>query len=115
SRRGGEVALEPGMVLSDEPGCYRQGAWGIRIENLLAVAPGSVPEGGEREMLGFETLTLAPIDRRLIVPELLDAPERAWLDAYHARVAAEIGPLLGTSEDAAALAWLTTATAPLQA
>ncbi|MEO1724312.1 MAG: aminopeptidase P family protein [Pseudomonadota bacterium] len=115
SRRGGEVALEPGMVLSDEPGCYRQGAWGIRIENLLAVAPGSVPEGGEREMLGFETLTLAPIDRRLIVPELLDAPERAWLDAYHARVAAEIGPLLGRSEDAAALAWLTTATAPLQA
>ncbi|MEL6574667.1 MAG: aminopeptidase P family protein [Pseudomonadota bacterium] len=113
SRRGGEVALEPGMVLSDEPGCYRQGAWGIRIENLLAVTPPAVPEGGEREMLGFETLTLAPIDRRLIVPQLLDPSDRAWLDAYHARVAEEIGPLLADPDDAAARAWLSAATAPL--
>ncbi|MEO1274396.1 MAG: M24 family metallopeptidase C-terminal domain-containing protein, partial [Pseudomonadota bacterium] len=96
-----------------EPGCYRQGAWGIRIENLLAVTPPAVPEGGEREMLGFETLTLAPIDRRLIVPQLLDPSDRAWLDAYHARVAEEIGPLLADPDDAAARAWLSAATAPL--
>ncbi|MEL6768968.1 MAG: aminopeptidase P family protein [Pseudomonadota bacterium] len=115
SRRGGEVALEPGMVLSDEPGCYRRGAWGIRIENLLAVTPPAVPEGGEREMLGFETLTLAPIDRRLIVPALLDPADRAWLDAYHARVAEEIRPLLTGPEDAEARSWLAKATAPLGA
>ncbi|MEM7499294.1 MAG: aminopeptidase P family protein [Pseudomonadota bacterium] len=115
SRRGGDVALEPGMVLSDEPGCYRQGAWGIRIENLLAVSRPSVPEGGQREMLGFETLTLVPIDRRLIVPDVLGGAERAWLDAYHARVRAEIGPLLDGPEDGAVRDWLDAATVPLDA
>jgi Xaa-Pro aminopeptidase len=109
SRRSGDVALAPGMVLSNEPGRYREGAWGIRIENLVAVAPPSVPEGGEREMLGFETLTLVPIDRRMIVPDLLDAAERAWLDAYHARVAETLAPSL--DEDTAR--WLRAACAPL--
>jgi len=109
SRRG-LVPLEPGMILSNEPGCYREGAWGIRLEILVAVTPPAVPEGGEREMLGFETLTLAPIDRRLIVPELLDPPERAWLDAYHARVAEALAPLL---PDPADRDWLAAACAPL--
>ncbi|MEM7497119.1 MAG: aminopeptidase P family protein [Pseudomonadota bacterium] len=109
SRRGGSVPLEAGMILSNEPGCYREGAWGIRIENLVIVTPPSVPEGGIREMHGFETLTLAPIDRRLIEVALLDTAERAWLDAYHAWVLAEIGPALNEQERA----WLTTACAPL--
>ena len=98
------------MILSNEPGCYREGAWGIRLEILVAVTPPAVPEGGEREMLGFETLTLAPIDRRLIVPDLLDPPERAWLDAYHARVAEALVPLL---PDPADRDWLAAACAPL--
>ncbi len=104
------VPIETGMILSNEPGYYREGAFGIRIENLLIVTPPSVPDGGEREMLGFETLTLAPIDRRLIETELLEPAQRAWLDAYHARVAAEIAPLLS---DPAERAWLISACAPL--
>ncbi len=108
SRRSVEPFL-PGMILSNEPGCYREGAFGIRIENLVVVTEASIPEGGERPMLGFETLTLAPIDRRMIRADLLDPDERAWLDAYHARVAAEIGPLL----EGADAAWLTRACAPL--
>ena len=104
------VPIEPGMLLSNEPGYYREGAFGIRIENLLIVTPPSVPDGGEREMLGFETLTLAPIDRRLIETELLEPAQRVWLDAYHARVAAEIAPLLS---DPAERAWLISACAPL--
>ena len=91
SRRG-EAVLEPGMILSNEPGYYREGAWGIRSENLLGVSEPSVPEGGDRPMLGWETLTWCPIDRRLIAPELLDADERGWLDGYHADVLARIGP-----------------------
>jgi Xaa-Pro aminopeptidase len=105
----GTVALKPGMILSDEPGYYKAGAYGIRIENLLVVASRGVPEGGERELLGFENLTRAPIDRRLIVPELLDAGERTWLDNYHARVRADLIDLLdGETAD-----WLVRATAPL--
>jgi Xaa-Pro aminopeptidase len=103
------AALEPGMIVSNEPGYYRKGAYGIRIENLLLVAePQKVP-GGEREALSFETLTLVPIDRRLIVPELLTAAELAWLNAYHTRVATEIGPELSPDDRA----WLEQATAPL--
>ncbi len=109
SRRGGDAELEPGMIVSNEPGYYAAGRFGIRIENLLAVTEAAVPEGGERPMLGFETLTLAPIDRRLIAPDLLDAGEVAWFNSYHARVLAEIGPDL----DQAARAWLARACAPL--
>ena len=97
------------MIVSNEPGYYKEGAFGIRIENLLAVTqPGDI-SGGERPMLGFETLTLAPIDRSLITSSLLTADERAWMNAYHARVAAEIGPML----DGDALAWLAEVTRPL--
>ena len=90
----GTVALDPGMILSNEPGCYRPDAYGIRIENLITVAARPTPEGGNRELLGFDTLTVCPIDRRLIDPSLLDAGERAWVDAYHARVEAELAPLV---------------------
>lgn len=107
--KGGQTELEPGMILSNEPGYYREGEYGIRIENLMLVLPPEAITGGEREMMRFETLTLAPIDRRLIAPELLSAAERAWLDAYHADVCARLGPHL-QSED---LAWLERATAPL--
>ena len=109
SKRG-MVALEPGMILSNEPGFYKTGAYGIRIENLVLVEPGKVPQGGERSMLSFETLTLAPYDRRLIAPADLTLGERQWIDGYHARVRDEIGPLI---EDAATRAWLDAATAPL--
>ena len=105
----GATALEPGMILSIEPGCYREGAFGIRIENLAAVTSPEVPEGGERPMLGFETLTLCPIDRRLIDPALMTADERAWLDAYHARVRETLTPDLEETE----AAWLARATRPL--
>jgi Xaa-Pro aminopeptidase len=114
SRRGGEVALEPGMILSNEPGYYREGRFGIRIENLVAVTGPSVPEGGERPMLGFETLTLAPIDRRLIDSGLLGPYDAAWLDTYHARVREEIGGELDPARDAEVLTWLDAACAPLR-
>lgn len=89
--RLGMVALEPGMIVSNEPGYYKEGVFGIRIENLVLVRPGEVPDGGERAMMSFETLTLAPIDRRLIVKPLLTDGERRWLDDYHARVLATLG------------------------
>ncbi|HSF90719.1 MAG TPA: aminopeptidase family protein P, partial [Paracoccaceae bacterium] len=92
--RAGTVPLETGMIVSNEPGYYREGAFGIRIENLVAVTPASTPVGGEREMLGFETLTLAPIDRNLIDSTLLDASELSWLNAYHKQVADTLTPLL---------------------
>jgi Xaa-Pro aminopeptidase len=113
SRRGGEVALEPGMILSNEPGYYRTGHFGIRIENLIAVTEPTVPNGGERPMLGFETLTLAPIDHRLIDLALLGSENTAWLDTYHARVLTEIGPELDPQRDAAVLDWLAVNCAPL--
>ena len=94
--------LEPGMILSNEPGFYRQGHYGIRIENLIMVHEARLIDGGDRAMLGFETLTLCPIDRRLIEASLLSGEERDWLNAYHARVLQEIGPFL----DGAELAWL---------
>ncbi len=108
SRRG-MTALQPGMIVSNEPGYYREGAYGIRIENLLLVREPDVPPGGERAMLSFETLTLAPIDRRLVEPTLLAPDELAWLNAYHARVAARLGPELAPEERA----WLTEATAAI--
>jgi len=108
SKRG-MTPLEPGMIISNEPGYYKAGAYGVRIENLLLVEEPRRVAGGERAMLGFETLTLAPIDRRLIVPALLNAQELAWLNAYHARVAAAIGPELGPTDRA----WLEAAAAPI--
>ncbi len=104
----GHVPLEPGMILSNEPGYYKAGAYGIRIENLLVVES-RVFEGGDRPTLGFETITFAPIDRALIEAGLLDAGERAWLDAYHARVRERIGPLVPDD----VRAWLDGVTAPL--
>lgn len=108
SKRG-HVVLEPGMILSNEPGYYKTGAYGIRIENLLLIYPPTALPGGEREMLGFETLTLVPIDRRLIDPALLTVGELAWINAYHARVAAVVGPHLNDADRT----WLAQATAPI--
>jgi Xaa-Pro aminopeptidase len=107
SRHAAAVPLAPGMILSDEPGLYIEGAYGIRIENLLLVEPAG--EGRGRRFLGFSPLTLAPYERALILPNLLEPAERAWLDAYHARVFAEIGPLLTPQERA----WLGEMCAPL--
>lgn len=106
---GGDEPLAAGMILSNEPGYYKADAYGIRIENLVLVVPQAI-EGAEKDMLGFETLTLAPIDRTLIDVAILSPAERAWVDAYHARVVAEVGPHL----DAEAQAWLSEAAAPLQ-
>lgn len=109
SRRSG-VALEPGMILSNEPGHYRAGEYGIRLENLIAATPApSLPGGDDRDMLAFRTLTLCPFDLRLVEAGHLDRAERDWLNAYHARVRAEIGPLV-TGD---ARAWLKQATAPV--
>ncbi len=108
--RLGEVPLEPGMIVSNEPGYYREGAFGIRIENLLAVREAEPLAGGDgATQLDFETLSFAPIDRRLIVTGMLDTAERAWLDAYHATCAERIGPRLSP----AARDWLAAATVPL--
>jgi Xaa-Pro aminopeptidase len=105
---GGDEPLRAGMILSNEPGYYKAGHWGIRIENLVRVAAREVA-GAEKPLLGFETLTLAPIDRRLIDVAMLSAEERAWLDAYHARVRETVRPAL----DEADQHWLDQATAPL--
>ena len=102
------IALQPGMIVSNEPGYYRTGAYGIRIENLVAVREAEIA-GAERPMLAFETLTLAPIDRALIDRALLTADEAAWVDGYHARVRETIGPLV----DPDTAAWLDGATRPL--
>lgn len=109
--RYGTQELKPGMILSNEPGLYREGEYGIRLETLVLVTPPAQIAGGDREMLGFETLTLVPFDRHVIAAELLSAGERLWLDAYHARVRARVAPLL---EDRAELAWLEQATAPIR-
>jgi len=105
---GGDEPLQPGMILSNEPGYYKNGEYGIRIENLVLVERREQP-GAEREMLGFETLTFAPIDRNAIAVDLLTNEERAWLDAYHAKVVQIVGPQL----DGDALRWLKAACAPL--
>ncbi|HWK46019.1 MAG TPA: aminopeptidase P family protein [Stellaceae bacterium] len=103
-------ALIPGMIISNEPGYYKPGAFGIRIENLIVVTELGALEGGDRDMLGFETITLAPIDKTPIEPSLLTRDEIAWLDAYHARVRASLAPLI---EEPDVAAWLERATAPL--
>ena len=106
----GHVPLEPGMLMSNEPGFYKAGAWGIRIENLVIVTAAEAIDGGERPMLSFETVTLCPIDRRLIDPSMMAKRERAWLDAYHAEVREKLSPLI---DDEADRTWLAAATAPL--
>ena len=103
-------ALLPGMIVSNEPGYYKTGAYGIRIENLIVVQPDAAV-AAEREMLCFETITLAPIDRNLVVAERLDYYEKLWFDDYHARVRGTIGPLV----DAETARWLEQATAPITA
>ncbi|MCB1404938.1 MAG: aminopeptidase P family protein [Rhodobacteraceae bacterium] len=102
------LPLEPGMILSNEPGYYRTGAFGIRIENLIVVRE-AAPLGENRPWLDFETITLCPIDTRLIEPGLMTRDEIDWLDAYHARVLDEIGPLVSDP----ARDWLERACAPL--
>ncbi len=99
--------LEPGMITSNEPGLYRPGRWGVRIENLVLTVPFGTSELGE--FLAFETLTLCPIDARCLDTTLLDARERAWLDAYHAEVRARLLPHV----DGDARAWLLRSTEPL--
>ncbi len=108
--KAGHVALQPGMILSNEPAYYRQGKYGIRIENLLLVKPQAKPKDGDRPMLSFETLTFAPIDKRLIEQDLLTKAEVHWLDSYHAEVLRKIGSIV--NEDTRP--WLEDACAPLK-
>ena len=98
---GPSEPLRAGMFLSNEPGYYKADDYGIRIENLVLVVERDIP-GGDEPMLAFETLTFAPIERELIEPSLLDASERAWLNAYHEQVLDLLGPAL----DAEHRAWL---------
>ncbi|MEM7088892.1 MAG: aminopeptidase P family protein [Pseudomonadota bacterium] len=109
--RVSHVPLEPGMILSNEPGYYREGAFGIRIENLVVVEEAPALPGGdsERAMLQWRTLTYVPIDRRLVQVEMLSTAERDWLNAYHRDVAKKIRPRLGET----AQLWLDAATAPI--
>jgi len=108
SKLGG-AALERGMILSNEPGYYRAGAYGIRIENLILVIEAPPVADAEKPLNAFETLTLAPIDTRLIEPAMLGTEESSWLDAYHARVREALAPIV----DAPTRDWLIAATAPL--
>ncbi|WP_338528575.1 aminopeptidase P family protein [Nitratireductor thuwali] len=105
----GKQKLLTGMILSNEPGYYKPGSYGIRIENLIAITEPEPVPGGDIAMHGFETLTLTPIDKRLVEPELLTEEERTWFDAYHRRVFDEISPLV----DGRTRTWLRSSTAPL--
>jgi Xaa-Pro aminopeptidase len=109
-----EMAMEPGMITSIEPGVYREGQWGVRIENLVLNVVAATSEGNTfGEFLEFETLTLCPIDTRCIEPSLMRADEVAWLNAYHATVRERLEPLLAAPEHAAARAWLIERTQPI--
>jgi Xaa-Pro aminopeptidase len=103
-----DVPLEPGMILSNEPGYYREGAFGIRLENLIVVEPAPAL-GDNRVQMAFETLTFVPFDRRLIVASALSPGERAWLNDYHAAVLEKLGKRVS----AATLDWLGAACAPI--
>ena len=105
----GSAPLKRGMILSNEPGYYRTGAYGIRIENLVLVVEAPPVAGAEKPLNAFETLTLAPIDTRLVEPAMMTADEIAWLDAYHARVREALAPIV----DAPTREWLIKATAPI--
>jgi len=109
SKVGNTVALKPGHILSNEPGYYKANHYGIRLENLLAVTEVHPPVGAERQMLGFEVLTVVPFDRSALDVDLLTPVELDWLNHYHARVRAEIGPLV----DGEAALWLEKATRPI--
>ncbi len=108
SRLAKPVPIAAGMILSNEPGFYLPGHYGVRLENLLLVQPADLP-AAPKPFMRFETLTLAPFDRRLLDPSLMTGPEIAWLNAYHTRVLAEVGPRLSSAE----LAWLTEACAAI--
>ena len=99
--------MQPGMVASIEPGIYRPGKWGIRIENLVLNVPGDVTDFGD--FLRFETLTLCPIDTRCIDRSILTQPEIDWINQYHTTVNARLAPLVS----GAALAWLEHSTRPI--
>lgn len=107
--KSGTVPLKHGMILSNEPGYYKPGSHGIRIENLVIVKEIETPEGGERDLMGFENITRVPLDRRLIVTAMLDEKERAWIDAYHALVRRDLEDLLDDSSKA----WMMCETEPL--
>jgi Xaa-Pro aminopeptidase len=105
----GTVPLRRGMILSNEPGYYKAGAYGIRIENLILVTEAAAVAGAEKPLNAFETLTLAPIDRRLVMESMLSDGELAWFNDYHARVAEVLAPLV----DAETRSWLSAATRPI--
>ena len=111
SKHTSQAALEPGMVVSNEPGYYKAGAYGIRVENLVTVVALAGLEGADRPTLAFETLTQAPIDRALVETALMDDAEMDWLDAYHAMVRERLTPELAAWPDVAE--WLQGAAAPL--
>jgi Xaa-Pro aminopeptidase len=106
----GNVALKRGMILSNEPGYYKTGAYGIRTENLVLVTEAKAVPGAEKPLNTFETLTLAPIDLRLVSPTMLTTTENAWLNAYHARVRDTLFPLLDTQTQS----WLEQVTRPIR-
>ncbi|WGF88167.1 aminopeptidase P family protein [Marinivivus vitaminiproducens] len=112
SKRSGDAVLEAGMIISNEPGYYKPGLFGIRIENLLTVVELPAPTDAERTLMGFRNLTRVPIDRRLIDPVALSDDELAWVDSYHALVRKEVMPLVEADEDTAT--WLAGATSPLR-
>jgi len=101
--------LKPGMIVSNEPGYYREGQYGIRIENLVLVKEPIDFEGGNTPVMGFETLSLAPIDLRLVDPTLMSEPELHWLNAYHGWIKRQLSPHLEENE----AKWLENATRPL--
>jgi len=104
-----KIALEPGMIVSNEPGYYKEGEYGIRIENLQYVTQAKSVTGGEREMLGFANLTWAPLHRDLIDKDMLSRAERDYINQYHVSVMDKVGPLVdGDVKD-----WLKGACAPL--
>jgi len=108
SSRGTAQPLKAGMICSNEPGFYKTGEYGIRIENLVVVTEPADISGGEKKMLGFETITLAPIDLDCVEPSMLTEQEKSWLNAYHGRVRAAVAPAFANDPDGQA--WLTQAT-----
>ena len=108
AQAGGDEPLQAGMLISNEPGFYKSGEYGIRIENLVLVVEKRI-EGAEKEILGFETVTFAPIERRLVVKDMLSAAELDWLNGYHRQVLEKIGPTLSGADRE----WLERACAPI--